>query len=78
MSYKPKGVIMTVKLTIAATVSLSISLFAATNLFLGFYLFGSPLSEPHSTTMCVYTERLIYSYAAIFFAVLSFGIFSLK
>jgi len=66
---------MTIKLTIAITISAIISGLAATNLFLELYFLGSPLRELSNQAWCEHTERLIYAFVSIFFAVLSFGLF---
>lgn len=66
---------MTIKLTIAITISAIISVLAATNLFLELFCLGNSLGESSNQAWCTHTERLIYAFISMFFAVLSFGLF---
>lgn len=66
---------MTIKLIIAITISASISVLTAANLFLELCFLGSPLGNSSNQVWCEHTERLIYAFISIFFAVLSFGLF---
>lgn len=66
---------MTVKLTIAITISAIISVLAAANLFLELFCLGNSLGESSNQVWCAHTERLIYAFISMLFAVLSFGLF---
>ncbi|GAA5099396.1 hypothetical protein GCM10023338_12820 [Wohlfahrtiimonas larvae] len=69
---------MPIKLTIAIIISIVLALLATANIVLDFHFFGSPLDSADHSILCIYTEKLIYSFLAIFFAILAVGLLSLK